>query len=232
MVGVEAAGQQQGRGSSTGREGEGALACSGVPRTSRVGTRSVSSYVSSPMVGMKSTSTRTGGLPTPRCAFAVSMFLSLLVSERMVVICTLDTCSSGRPFAKPSIPAITLARLTSAGQSRRHRLRSRSSGVFPSSRSRTYPPLTSSCAGRRCSLRKASTKERMSFSRCGTFSTSEAGSTEPWAKDSTAARDGQRHGERHSFAQGRKTGRAARTVHSRPTPLRPVPGAVQSQTVA
>ena len=66
------------------------------------------------------------------------------------------------------------------------------------------------------------------------FARSEAGSTEPWAKDSTAARDGQRHGERHSFAhtQGRKTGRAARTVHSRPTPSRPVPGAVQSQTVA
>eukprot|EP00962_Isochrysis_galbana_P060502 scaffold34989_cov118-Isochrysis_galbana.AAC.8 len=111
--------------------------CSGVPRTSRCGTRSNSSYVSSPMVGMKSTSSRSAGKPTSMCALAVSTFLSLEVSDRMVVMATDDTLSSGRSRANPGRPCITVATLTEGSQSRRHSDRSRSSGAFPSSRSRT-----------------------------------------------------------------------------------------------
>ena len=59
-----------------------------------------SAYRSSPIVGMKSTSMRSGGVPTNMCAFAVSTFLSLDVSERIVVTFTEDTLRSGRLAAK------------------------------------------------------------------------------------------------------------------------------------
>ena len=48
--------------------------------------RRAGAHCSSPIVGMKSTSTFSAGVPTRRCAFAVSTFLSLLVSERIETI--------------------------------------------------------------------------------------------------------------------------------------------------
>ena len=54
------------------------------------------------MVGMKSTSMRTTGSPTPRYALAVSMFFSLDASDRMFITLTEETVSSGRRRAKGS----------------------------------------------------------------------------------------------------------------------------------
>eukprot|EP00967_Tisochrysis_lutea_P077230 scaffold104820_cov32-Tisochrysis_lutea.AAC.1 len=87
--------------------------------------------------------------------------------------------SSGRSLAKPGSPCITVLTVTDGWHSRRQSERSKSSGAFPSSRSLTYPPLTSSCAGRALASRKARTNESTSFSLCGTELTISAGRS--WA---------------------------------------------------
>eukprot|EP00964_Phaeocystis_antarctica_P133074 scaffold97252_cov64-Phaeocystis_antarctica.AAC.6 len=66
---------------------------------------------------------------------------------------------------------------------------------------------------------KARTKERMSFSRCGTLSTSADGSSELWVSDSTAARSRRGVGRAGGARQGTCSLEAWwRTVHPRESP--------------
>mmetsp|Transcript_69280 Transcript_69280/g.206283 ORF Transcript_69280/g.206283 Transcript_69280/m.206283 type:complete len:222 (-) Transcript_69280:7-672(-) len=155
--------------------------CSGVPLWSRTGTRLPSSYLSSPIVGITSTSVLLSSTSV-KWAFAVSSILFLDSSERIVAIFTLVMPRAGTAAAKAGICSRSPLTVTSSAQPQRQMDKSRSSGVLPRRRSRTYPPLTktgTSCSP--CSWRNSRRKRRMRSSWAGIRLAYVLGRTSPCA---------------------------------------------------
>mmetsp|Transcript_623 Transcript_623/g.1958 ORF Transcript_623/g.1958 Transcript_623/m.1958 type:complete len:216 (-) Transcript_623:330-977(-) len=109
--------------------------CRGEPRWSRRGTRSPSSYTSSPIVGIMSTVSRVP--PTVSRTFAVSTAFAREASDSAVFSSTSVTPSSGRRHAYRGSSAVSDPMVTSRPHCRRQTEMSRSAGGAPRSRSRT-----------------------------------------------------------------------------------------------
>eukprot|EP00966_Prymnesium_polylepis_P163826 3787209-Prymnesium_polylepis.2 len=107
----------------------------GVPRLSRLGTRSPSSYTSLPIVGIRST-TRHSPCISMRTA-AASMLLPRAAPESEVTTSTASMASSGRRRANAGSPSAIVSTVTPFGHSRRQSVRSMSSDGLDKSKSRT-----------------------------------------------------------------------------------------------